>query len=400
MEFSSPGAVHSFLARHEHHSRRVEDKIALHLNEYYQEVSQRMQTAQTPEEALDVALVDLKKMGFFAPRIYRRNNGSCHLVRALDIPSHFVEGQFGFDKNHPVYQELFIQGKPFYVAENTLDPHLIQGTDDPSLHLPSEARGLIAQKYLISSPILQKEVGGVLVVNYNPKHLTANAHPDSLGWGILNYVGNMVSVQLARILELRQYQLQRELDGLSGLFDYSPFKRDQQICHRLIQQGAIFYLFRIDCDDFRRINNETKDHMEGDKVIADLGRYLKSQADPKSFTIEPYFTKPGDVRSYRPGGDEFALILRADPNQDEAELDQAALSLAERIRNDAHELYMPQGFSPLSVSVGVAAAKKRMYTCAYDWHRVADGNAYEAKQCGKDRVSLSGLTNRICPSCS
>jgi diguanylate cyclase (GGDEF)-like protein len=97
-----------------------------------------------------------------------------------------------------------------------------------------------------------------------------------------------------------QARLDALLDPITGLGNHRAF---QEELHRQIEDarrgGHSLALVLIDLDDLKRVNDE-RGHAGGDQLLASLGRLINAT------------TRASD-RSFRIGGDEFALLLpRAD----------------------------------------------------------------------------------------
>jgi diguanylate cyclase (GGDEF)-like protein len=126
----------------------------------------------------------------------------------------------------------------------------------------------------------------------------------------------------------------------------------------------------LDVDDFKKLN-DTHGHLQGDRVLAELGFFLKK----RSRTIDVVC---------RYGGEEFALLLpeTGGPN---------AHTKADRFRKEIAQ----NGFTRLgegeplhlTVSLGVSCLTPKVRT-PLALIRVADEALYQAKREGKDRAVL------------
>lgn len=122
----------------------------------------------------------------------------------------------------------------------------------------------------------------------------------------------------------------------------------------------------IDLDDFKSINDRYG-HEAGDRVLADMATAVMAGM------------RRGDILC-RWGGEEFIVIM---PNTD---LAQAARAIA-RICGDGLGL-RPDGFTPLTASIGIA---ERRADQAADWKALvdaADQRMYQAKALGRNRVVI------------
>ncbi|MFH0701556.1 MAG: GGDEF domain-containing protein [Candidatus Woesearchaeota archaeon] len=412
--------------------RRVEDNIAILLNTYFIEFVQKMQLAGIPNEALDTALTDLKKMGFFAPRVYRRNNGYCSLIRELDAPPKPMEEQFSFDSSNLVYRHLFIEKNPFFVSENTLESTLLGGANDPSYRLPLEAKGLISLRYSVPSFILQREIEGAIVVNYNPEHLFANANADSIGWRVLSYVSNTVSMQVAGLLGLKHYErvaaeaqaLAREKDNLAkekehlaihdpltGMLNrYQMLNHLKEIWEAQVQNDICGAEILFDCDRLKAIN-DAYGHPRGDAVLIEVANKMDQVS-------QNYFrSRQITADCHRYGGDEFVISIGGRMGQSLEHFTNDISEFSSYLLNVMHDITaVPLEFKPTSASLGVVITQHQKYSNMGEtfvsnggnsvisftpdeegWHQRTDLALYKAKEAGRDqaRLYLPESTERI-----
>jgi diguanylate cyclase (GGDEF)-like protein len=155
-------------------------------------------------------------------------------------------------------------------------------------------------------------------------------------------------------------------DGLTRLFNHTTcYHRIEIELSRFERYGTIVSLMMIDIDDFKEIN-DLYGHVEGDKILAQLGMIFKQE------------TRDADI-CCRYGGEEFTVIL---PSTDSKE----AGILAERLRVKV-EQSMPAG-KKVTVSIGVASCD-RIVNTSKALVKKADAALYEAKNSGKNRVVVS-----------
>ncbi|KAB2919590.1 MAG: diguanylate cyclase [Dechloromonas sp.] len=160
-------------------------------------------------------------------------------------------------------------------------------------------------------------------------------------------------------------------DSLTGLFNSRHLhERLQAELERALRYGRTFSLMVLDCDDFKRIN-DNYGHLEGDRVLQSLAGAIA------------HCLRRTDS-AYRYGGEEFVVILP------EAGA-EAAYTLAERLRSGfaALETQTADGRKMrCTVSIGVAEFLPG------DTERAlmqrADESCYAAKRGGKNRVVLAG----------
>ncbi|MEK6938353.1 MAG: GGDEF domain-containing protein [Nanoarchaeota archaeon] len=392
--------------------RRVGQNVALRLNTYFNEFVQKVSSARTPTEALDMALSDLKTTGFFAPRIYRRNNGYCDLIRP-------AAESFSFDASNPLYRHLFVEGNPFLVF-NTSDPALEKGvsnlTHNPSLRLPAEVTESVGLRYSVPSLILQKDIEGIVVVSYNPNHLFANGNPASIGWRILSYVVNIVGMQVKSLLDAKYHErvieeaqaLAQENerlaihDPLTGMLNrYQMFGHLKEIWTAQSRSDEYGAEFLLDSDRLKAIN-DTCGHAQGDKVLIEV-------AEKVNITCRDYFDSRGiRAHAHRYGGDEFVISARGRSDQSLADFSNCMEGFSRYLLGVMHDIStVPAEFKPTSASLGVVITQHQRYadigetfksnggksivTFTPDeegWHNRTDLALYRAKEAGRDQARL------------
>ncbi len=155
-------------------------------------------------------------------------------------------------------------------------------------------------------------------------------------------------------------------DELTGLYNHRYFheRLDEEIS-RCTRFGEIFSLLFLDLDLFKAYN-DIYGHIEGDKVLRDVGGYIQSSIR-------------GIDMAFRYGGDEFTVILP------QASLEDAR-NVGERVRRKV-EVEMDSRGAPLSCSVGLASWPTDG-VMREEIIRAADAALYHAKQTGRDRVVL------------
>lgn len=156
-------------------------------------------------------------------------------------------------------------------------------------------------------------------------------------------------------------------DGLTRLYNkrqlYYQLEAEIERAHRYHTALSVMLL---DIDDFKRFNDQWG-HLEGDKVLAELGKTIMNSMR----RIDS---------GYRYGGEEFTIIL---PSSCSAE----AAKVAERIRLQFSELeFYPKAGERQTVTVSIGIAE---YIQGEDLPTLldrADKNMYKAKSQGKNRV--------------
>ncbi|MGH2974626.1 MAG: diguanylate cyclase [Solirubrobacterales bacterium] len=171
----------------------------------------------------------------------------------------------------------------------------------------------------------------------------------------------------SRSERMQELARQANQDPLTGLKNRRRFEEELRTelarSHRYGTPGA---LLMIDLDHFKRVN-DTLGHPAGDRVIATIGRVLRSRA------------RETDVLA-RLGGDEFAIVLpRCDLDEAQEVADEITAEIRERMGNE-------DGVPPLTASIGIApfgTGYRLSYEAILDR---ADAALYAAKDSGRDAV--------------
>lgn len=184
----------------------------------------------------------------------------------------------------------------------------------------------------------------------------------------------------ARLLELEKGKLDqfsRELarlsreDVLTGLANRRHFNETFQIeWDRARRQQQPLALIFVDIDHFKPFN-DTHGHLEGDRVLSEVGRALRS-----------VLRRPGDMAA-RYGGEEFVVLLPGTPRE-------GALEVAEQVLEAIRALSIPHRASSvgqaLTASAGVAALVPLPGMRSAQLIARADEAVYAAKAAGRNRV--------------
>ena len=171
-----------------------------------------------------------------------------------------------------------------------------------------------------------------------------------------------------------QLELLASTDALTGL----PNRRrltdtlDAE-WRRSIRSALPVAVAMIDIDHFK-LYNDHYGHPAGDECLRRVAAAIRANI------------RDSDLAA-RFGGEEFALVL---PGTDDAD----GARVAERVRAavagmaEPHEL---AGHGIVTVSIGVASAVPTRLTTAAQLMKTADGELYEAKRTGRNRVSVAAL---------
>ena len=161
-------------------------------------------------------------------------------------------------------------------------------------------------------------------------------------------------------------------DALTTAYNKRVFDEqlDKSVSHSR-RHGEPLSLVVLDVDHFKEIN-DTRGHLCGDRVLADLGS-----------------TIGGTVRNEdlfcRVGGEEFAVIMRNCTADD-------ALRMGERLRKlvETEQFEYSGEKISLTISLGVATFDRGRHETADDLFNEADRALYAAKHQGRNRVCAGG----------
>ena len=131
---------------------------------------------------------------------------------------------------------------------------------------------------------------------------------------------------------------------------------------RSIRTGSFLSIAIFDIDEFKKVN-DTKGHIYGDQVLADVAQILKKTVRDTDFLG-------------RYGGEEFMVIF---PDTGLA----SAMQVSERIRGAVENHSFVEGLK-ITISGGVRQFEGEALT---DFIRLADTHLYEAKARGKNQIA-------------
>jgi diguanylate cyclase (GGDEF)-like protein len=202
------------------------------------------------------------------------------------------------------------------------------------------------------------------VLNVESLHEDAFSPEDVL---VLNTLADLLATALHNSFVFQKMQQQSITDGLTGIktrrFFWEALLSERQ---RASRSARPFSLVLIDLDKFKEVNDGSG-HLEGDLVLARVGRLLEQKCRQSNVVA-------------RYGGDEFVILMP------ETSVDQAQ-TLAERLRLwlSSDPMLSEHG---ITGSFGVASYPAHGLS-AEDILRVADAGMYVSKHAGGDRVSIA-----------
>jgi diguanylate cyclase (GGDEF)-like protein len=202
------------------------------------------------------------------------------------------------------------------------------------------------------------------VLNVESREENAFSSQDVL---IMSTLADLLATALHNAFVFQKLQQQSITDGLTGIktrrFFWEALSSEWK---RASRSGRPFSVVLVDLDKFKEVN-DTFGHLEGDLVLARVGRLLEQRCRQSNVVA-------------RYGGDEFIILMP------ETGVEQAQ-ALAERLR-----LWLAQDAMlaehHITGSFGVASFPAHGFS-AEDIIRVADAGMYAAKHAGGDRVSMA-----------
>lgn len=202
------------------------------------------------------------------------------------------------------------------------------------------------------------------VLNVESRDENAFAPQDVL---ILNTLADLLATALHNSFVFQKLQQQSITDGLTGIktrrFFYEALSSEWK---RASRSGRAFSVVLIDLDKFKEVN-DSLGHLEGDLVLARVGRLLEQKCRQSNVVA-------------RYGGDEFIILMP------ETGMEQAQV-LAERLRLWVATDPMLEEHH-ITGSFGVASFPVHGFSME-DLIRVADAGMYTAKHAGGNRVSTA-----------
>jgi diguanylate cyclase (GGDEF)-like protein len=202
------------------------------------------------------------------------------------------------------------------------------------------------------------------VLNIESRDENAFAPQDVL---ILNTLADLLATALHNSFVFQKLQQQSITDGLTGIktrrFFWEALSSEWK---RASRTGRPFSVVLIDLDKFKEVN-DSLGHLEGDMVLARVGRLLEQKCRQSNVVA-------------RYGGDEFIILMP------ETGIEQAQ-ALADRLRVWVATDPMLEEHH-ITGSFGVASFPVHGFAME-DLIRVADAGMYVAKHAGGNQVSTS-----------
>lgn len=217
---------------------------------------------------------------------------------------------------------------------------------------------------LVLLPVMDNAITtGCYVFEYNrPYKFTENFITRML------FATDIVTNALYRFRFEKQMVHLATTDGLTGLFNRRHFlELAEKEIHIALRYKNPLSMIMFDIDHFKRIN-DSFGHAIGDEVLRELARRVKQTLRETDF-------------AGRLGGEEFAVICRALPNE--------AYILAERLRKAMKDKAVVCGETniPFTISLGIAGLQDGVQDITELLKR-ADDALYKAKNAGRDQAKV------------
>jgi len=327
----------------------AEEQRRAHHLEFLNRVSKTAISSQNAEQMLAEIVGELQ-----------RNFPFDHIgIGILDYATKEIEikaeaGTTATTLGHRVPLGTGIIGKAARASELTL----IQEAGESRVQgLLPEARSVLAIPLTYAETLL-----GVL--NVESRRENAFAEQEVL---VLRTVADLLATALHNTFVFQKMQQQSITDSLTGIKTRRYFLESMQgEWKRASRSGRPFSVVMVDLDHFKDIN-DTLGHLEGDLVLARIGRLLE-QKSRQSNVVARY------------GGDEFVILMP------ETSLEQAQ-ALSERLR-----LWIATDpmLSEMKITGSFGVATYPLHGAQVeDILRVADAGMYISKKEGGNRVSMA-----------
>ena len=254
--------------------------------------------------------------------------------------------------------EIAVKGEPLFL-DNT--EHF-----ESFLHHPDESH---KQGSYIGIPLLnQNRIVGVMGFSHGKPSAFSVEDFD-----LLRTLSNTISAGLDKAMLFKKTLEISRTDELTGMLNYRVLlEKIEEEIGRQVRTNRDFSFIMIDIDDFKRVNDRYG-HLEGSRVIAQMGALLREE-----------FRTGSTDSCFRYGGEEFSILLA------ETTFD-VALKIAERVRRSVEEypftFKMLHPSEVLTVSLGVSTMRKGDNKTIPALIQESDVALYRSKSLGKNRVT-------------
>jgi two-component system cell cycle response regulator len=195
-----------------------------------------------------------------------------------------------------------------------------------------------------------------------------------------------IEIALAQVQE-KNAQLEQSLkrmeemaatDALTGLYNRRHFGRalEQSFAEAQRYEKDLACVM-IDLDSYKKLN-DTYGHQVGDQLLMLAGRVIT--ANKRAMDI-----------AARYGGDEFVLLL---PHASGEEASAVAQRIREEFFKSSAALLKRDPTAGVTMSIGIGSLKANQPAGADQLVSCADAALYQAKEAGRNRISVSGGPSR------
>lgn len=166
-------------------------------------------------------------------------------------------------------------------------------------------------------------------------------------------------------IRLRYWERTYRRDSLTGLLNHGAFRSDVEL--KILEGKSKLMMLMMDVDRFKEYN-DTYGHHNGDKFLILVGQTLLASLRKED-------------RACRMGGDEFAAILFFDKDTAEAQMQERAQQIFDKMNMS---LKAAEGGTGISMGV-VIAKKEATFNQLYE---ASDKALYQAKENGRGRMVI------------
>lgn len=282
------------------------------------------------------------------------------------------------DHRHPIMQELIQdEALPLIRQMEVFHESQIELVEAGDIDLANVRRynGIdYINQFRDVDAAIREDIGNII----HQASLRSEKASNSAKWVIVIVVGIaflllMTFMHTFRLERSKQALIHRSLhDALTGIWNRRAFdERFERMWDEAKETGDVIALLLLDIDAFK-MYNDTYGHLAGDACLERVAHAINKAVGEDGMTA-------------RYGGEEFAVLLRPrhtrQPKEIAERIRQAVLKL-----NISHETYRP--LRKVSVSIGVAEHAPALDGEKADLIEAADRALYQAKQSGRNRVSI------------
>ncbi len=305
----------------------------------------------------------------------------------------YVEGDIGHGEDIKPIDVYSRKNFSAYVVRNNEDIHL-RIMDDKSKFVDEIVDGItiepfdrISETVVFKRLVFEDKILGILTVQsykrdiYDSRHIAIiDLITPYLAIAVNNSIKSNKLIKEIKEREKTEVKLKEindilrnisNTDNLTSLYNRHYLNKIMDgIFYKKDFEERIINLIMIDIDFFKEYN-DTYGHVEGDKVIKQIGLKIKDICDDYN------------IDAFRYGGDEFLVI--------DFNLDKDSLrNLGKRINTDIKNLKIRNSKSPIShyvtISVGITQVKLEKSYNQNKLIKKVDNALYESKRVGRNRV--------------